>query len=120
MGTPMFPSPTNPMTAVMSLGTAHLVHDRLGDTERLERGGYSDVDRRLEQHLLNLRLRRAVVECSAYVDGEFVRPVQRGKHRDVDEASRLSGESIVRPHAAPAILRDQFLNRTGELARRAE
>ena len=77
-----------------------LEEHRVGDAKGLHRGGHAAVDRRLQQHLLDLLARAAVPDRAADVDAQLVRAVQGGEDAEVDEAA-LRGSSPGRPQTAP-------------------
>src|SRR4029079_4980477 len=99
-----------------ALFVLELRQHRLGDAERLHRRGHAAVDRRLEQHLLDLLWCAAVANRAAHVDAQLVRAVERGQHSQVDEAALLAAEAGARPDGAPAVLGDELLHRPRELA----
>ena len=111
IGPPMLPRPTKPIVVPgLSTGGSALVgeviEDLLGDAEGLQAGRHAAVDGGLQQHLLDLLLRGAVVDRPAHVAAELGRAVQRREHREVDEAAGLALEARTVPDRAPAELRD--------------
>src|SRR6185503_1485359 len=75
-----------------------------GDAERVDGCGHAGIDRDLQQHLADLRLRRAVADRAFDVDFQLVRAIQRAQHRDVEQAASLLLEPFAAPDGAPAVL----------------
>ena len=87
----------------------------LREAERIDGCGNARVDRDLHQGLADLFLRCAVADRAFDVNLELVRPVQRGEHRDVEQAARLLRQAFAAPHRAPAVLGDELLERHVEV-----
>ena len=131
IGAPIAPSPTKPIgapliahsgstgagSAASSSARAARLDRVLGDAERLHRRRHAAVDRGLQQRLLDLLGRAAVADRAARVHAELVRAVERGQHREVDEAALAPRQAGPRPDCAPAVLGDELLHRPRELAR---
>src|SRR5579884_1500084 len=91
-----------------------VLQDLAGDAEAFERRRHAAIDRRLQQDLLDLFARDAVVERAADVQAHLVRPIEGGQHRQVYEAARLLVEPGPVPDLAPAPFGDELLERLGE------
>src|SRR5919197_721113 len=76
------------------------------------RGRYPAVDRRLEQHLLDLVLAEPVVQRPAQVQLELVLLAERGQHAEVQHRAHLARETGPVPDVVPALRVEQI----GELA----
>src|SRR3954463_8146773 len=120
IGPPMLPRPTKPIVVpgLRTGGSAlvgEVIEHLLRDAEGLQAGRHAAVHGGLQQHLLDLLLRGAVVDRPADVRAELGRAVQRGEHGEVDEAAGLALEARAVPDRAPAELRDELLHRLAEL-----
>src|SRR5271156_6551991 len=69
----------------------------------------STVDGALQQGLLDLFPRHAVVRSGADVHREFLISVETGHERQRDQATCMAGQARARPNLAPRIARDQVL-----------
>ena len=85
-----------------------------GSAKSLHRCRQTAVDARMQQHLLNLLRRRAVVERTAHMARELMLLAQGREEGHRDQAARLHVESRALPHIAPGIAGNEFLNRLGE------
>src|SRR5689334_13689067 len=61
----------------------------LGVTEGVYAGRHAAIDRDLHEHLAYLLARGAVGQRAPHMGLEFLRPVQRAQHREVEEAAGL-------------------------------
>src|SRR5215207_5969666 len=91
-----------------------------GVTERVHTGRHTAVDRDLHEHLAYFLARRAVGQCAPHVGLEFLWPVQRAQHREVEETAGLVREAVAAPDVAPAIFRREVLHRTIEVIGRCD
>jgi hypothetical protein len=86
------------------------------DVVRFQGSGDTAVDRDLQQDFANLVLAAAVLQRTAQVDAQLVRPVQRARHGQREQAAHLAGNRLAPPDLAIRILIDQLLQRRAELA----
>ena len=91
-----------------------------GNPETVHRRRRAAVGRDMEKGFLDFFLRHAVANGCAQMDFQLVRPVQRGKHREVHESSRFQRQDATRPACAPPMLGDVVLQVEGEVIGFAE
>src|SRR5215831_21148995 len=96
------------------LRVLHLGKGLAGDAEAVDAGRHPGVARDLQQDLLDLFLRHAVVERRFDVQLELVRAVQCRDHRDVYDAPEFPWQPGPRPDEAPARLGGVLLHGHGE------
>src|SRR5271155_4656479 len=104
IGAPIRPKPTNPMTGAELLTCLAFLEDAVGYAERLKGSGHPHVNRGLKKRLLYFGRGGAVDECATHVGTEFLRPVERRQHRQIEQAPGLPVEPIAAPDNAPAVL----------------
>src|ERR1700682_5549114 len=79
-----------------------LLEDVIGGLERVQSSGNSAVDRRVNEHFLDLVDSHSIVEGTAHVQLDLGRAIERGQHRQIDEAPCLAVEPWARPRVSPA------------------
>src|SRR3974377_787338 len=112
MGPPMLPRPTKPTGSLTSLTRRSLRRAGpliLGETlarrsERLDARRNPCVDRRLQQHFLDLLLGAPVPQRAHHMQLELVLTIERREHRDIEKAARLARQALPSPNGAPAVL----------------
>src|SRR5262245_32372215 len=70
--------------------------------EGIDAGRHATIDRHLKQDLLDLILGETVLKGTLDVQLEFMRPVQRAQHRQIDDAAGPLVHSGPGPQRAPA------------------
>src|ERR1700687_4235789 len=99
----------------MSSNSANLLEDVVGGLERVQSSGNSAVDRRVNEHFLDLVDGHPVVERTAHVQLDLGRAIERGQHRQIDEAPCLAVEPWARPRVSPAPFGRQALKSHREI-----
>ena len=94
---------------------SHIIENFLCDSEAIEGSGYPAIDCSLNKHFGYLFLGKTIVDCAANMQLEFMRPVQRRYHGEIQKTSGSAVDSRPSPYLSPAILRYEFLQRHCEL-----
>src|ERR1700730_5099866 len=104
-----------PAAEQMSSNSANLLEDVVGGLERVQASGNPAVDRRVNEHFLDLVDGHSVVEGTAHVQLDLGRAIERGQHRQIDEAACLAIEPWTRSRVSPSPLGRQALKSHREI-----
>src|ERR1700733_2706149 len=86
----------------------------------VDRRGYAHVNGNLEKYLRDLLARESVIQRSAYVSLEFVRPIECADHCEIEHAALTAVKAFPAPDRAPAIFGHEFLQRPVEIVHRCQ
>src|SRR5690242_17940658 len=83
--------------------------------EGIDAGGHAAIDSHLKQDFLDLVLGESVLQRALDMQFQFMRPIQRTEHRQIDDAAGSLVHARPGPQRAPAELRRPFGHRAGKL-----
>src|SRR5690606_30069955 len=94
------------------------LEDLAGNPTGVEAGWRTAIDHDLEEDFADLRTAEPIVQSTADMQFQLMRPIQRRYHGEVDQRTLLSVEALAAPDIAPAVARNQLLKRLTEFVGR--